>query len=529
VPRAISRSQRRAWAVVIGLCCVLASCLLPSRVNAGEKSDHWIEVRSPHFTVVSNASEQKAREVASRFEQIRTVFSESLPLTGSHPSPSITILAFKNQDSLRPLLAEFWTGGHARPGGFFTHRLGQFYMALDLSAPGPYPYATLYHEYYHSLTTPYIPTLPVWLAEGLAEFFGNTEISAGEVRMGLPDPSFIKRLKQDGLMRITDLINVDRLSPYYNEQAKTSIFYAEAWALTHYLMVGDHNAHRAQLMQFLEATAQGVPAERAAVAAFGDLKQLEQTLIRYLGSYIFYHLTTAAPAPLPAAAFPARALSQAEVDSYQGGFLVTRGRLREAQPILAEAASLDPNLASTHSHLALADYLLGATDQADAEVSRAIALDPQDWLASYLRAYFAFPGSMVNQDDEMEADLRNCIRVQPEFAPALGMLAAYLAAQNRDLPRALEFAQKAVALEPANSGYQLARAKVLGRMQRYEAASESASLALATAQDDQSRVDAEAFVKFLEPYREHASEHANSKSLADSVAPAKAVALHGSN
>jgi len=50
------------------LTLALASPLIPVRASAAE---NWIEVRSPHFTVDSNAGEKEARKIADQFEQIR--------------------------------------------------------------------------------------------------------------------------------------------------------------------------------------------------------------------------------------------------------------------------------------------------------------------------------------------------------------------------------------------------------------------------------------------------------------------------
>ena len=40
--------------------------------SAGEAQ--WIEIQSPHFSVVTDAGERRGREVAIRFEQMRAVF-----------------------------------------------------------------------------------------------------------------------------------------------------------------------------------------------------------------------------------------------------------------------------------------------------------------------------------------------------------------------------------------------------------------------------------------------------------------------
>ena len=41
--------------------------------------DDWLEIRSPHFRVISNAGEKRGREVALRFEDVRSLFARALP------------------------------------------------------------------------------------------------------------------------------------------------------------------------------------------------------------------------------------------------------------------------------------------------------------------------------------------------------------------------------------------------------------------------------------------------------------------
>ena len=52
------------------LLTLFAASLAPAR----DKSENWIEVRSPHFIVLSNSSEKQARHVADQFERMRVVF-----------------------------------------------------------------------------------------------------------------------------------------------------------------------------------------------------------------------------------------------------------------------------------------------------------------------------------------------------------------------------------------------------------------------------------------------------------------------
>ncbi len=341
--------MRAIFSALLALCCFsVATPVL------GARHEVWFEARSPHFVVVCNAGEKQARQTARQFEQIRSVFRQYIVIASGHPSPVITILAVKNENSLRALLPEYWAArGHTHPAGIFFYNLGQFEGAVQLDAPGPNPYEGIYHEYYHSLTMPYFPGLPVWLAEGLADFFGNSEVTEKETRLGEPDPNLIGELRANRLIPLDVLFKVDQSSPYYTEQHQTSMFYAESWALTHYLMLGDDGSHRHLLMAYLQGLQKDGTQNEAAIKAFGDLDKLQQDLERYVSGSSFMEVRGPAPPPIPDADLRTREISDAEVDAYLGGFAALRGRPQEAKPLLEQALRLDPKLALAHQNLGL--------------------------------------------------------------------------------------------------------------------------------------------------------------------------------
>src|ERR1700722_7917745 len=204
---------------------------------AAAPTGKWVEVRSANFIVVGNAGEAQARKVVAQFEQIRSVFRDSLPYTKTNSSPVITILAVKDEESLRELLPEYWAEkGHVHPAGIFIGGYNQFQVAINLSAHGDNPYESLYHEYYHSVTVPYFPGLPTWVAEGLADFYGNSVLNDKTANIGMPDVDLIGELRSNKLIPLNVLFKVDHNSPYYHEQNKVSIFYGESWVLMHYLL-----------------------------------------------------------------------------------------------------------------------------------------------------------------------------------------------------------------------------------------------------------------------------------------------------
>ncbi len=450
----------------------LITVMLSVVPSSGAKDDKWVEARSTHFIVVTNASVQQARNTAIHFEQIRELFQQSLPYAKGHPTPTITILAAKDEDTLRQLLPEYWAEkGRAHPAGIFVTSLYQMSVAIQLSGIDDNPYEAIYHEYYHSLTVPYFPTLPAWLSEGLADLYGNLVVNEKNAILGMANANLIELLRQQSLIPLSILFQVDHASPYYNEGNKASIFYAESWALTHYLMLGDNRAHRRMLSSYLAALGQGENDVEAASKAFGDLGKLQKSLQSYVGGASFYQMQTPAPAKIPESSVQLRALSDAEASAYRGGFLALHKQYKEAEPLLRDAARLDPKLALAQQNLAVFYYLQDKSGDALTGLSAAIELDPSNALTRFLRAQLVSSESVSDKSDsQVEADLQAAIAANPNFSPPYGLLANHLALRGQQLPTALEFAKKGVSLEPGNSYYQLVLAQVLASMRQYDEA-----------------------------------------------------------
>jgi Flp pilus assembly protein TadD len=473
------------------------SCLAARR-------DTWLEVRSPNFIIVTNASERQARKTALEFEEIREVFRESLRVAADHPTPLITVIAAKDEDTLKQLLPEDYVKGHAHHAGMFVYRMNIYFAAVLLGQEGTSAYETFYHEYYHSLTIPYFPNLPLWIAEGLAEFFAHTEIDDKSVGMGQADPNLLAELRNGPFIPLQVLFKIDRSSPYYNEEKKTSIFYAESWALTHYLMEGDGGAHRSAFTSYLNALDHGKPQEEAVAESFGDLKKLEINLLDYIHSRPSDYMKVSIISKINQGDLKIRPISEGEADAYRGGFAALRGSSEQAKQLLEQAAAADPQASVTQEYLAISQFFDGEDTAALASVSKAIDADPKNASTRFLRAELVNrDGGLSSANPQLESDLREAIALNPNLSPPYALLATYMAAQNENLSDALSFAQKALFLEPANASYQLALAQVLARMDEFAQARIAGLRAQAWARQPEEKEQAQAFLAYLEEARQY--------------------------
>jgi hypothetical protein len=97
------------------LVLLAVSCLLPFVLEA---ESQWLEVRSPHFSVVTDAGERRGREVAIRFEQMRAVFAALMTKANVNLPVPLQIVAFRNTKEMRQFVP-LWNGKPIQAAGLF--------------------------------------------------------------------------------------------------------------------------------------------------------------------------------------------------------------------------------------------------------------------------------------------------------------------------------------------------------------------------------------------------------------------------
>lgn len=84
------------------LCLPQPACVSPAFVLPAIAADSpWVEVRSEHFTVITDAGEKNGRRVADRFEQMRTIFGLLFGRAKINQPVPLEIIAFRNSKELR--------------------------------------------------------------------------------------------------------------------------------------------------------------------------------------------------------------------------------------------------------------------------------------------------------------------------------------------------------------------------------------------------------------------------------------------
>ena len=107
---------------IILLLPLFTAALAPAR----DKPENWLEIRSQHFTVVTNANEKTGRHIADQFERMRSVFHAAFPHLSIDTSSPIIVLAVKDEKDFRALEPQVYLAkGQLKLGGLFLRAKGR--------------------------------------------------------------------------------------------------------------------------------------------------------------------------------------------------------------------------------------------------------------------------------------------------------------------------------------------------------------------------------------------------------------------
>ncbi len=288
--------------------CVSVLMLLLGSARAGFPTD-WIEVRSPNFRVITDTSEKRGREVAGALERIRLVFRKALVNLAQDPRLPIMAFAVRNEEGLRELLPEYWEREGPKPAGVFLAGPDEYYIVLRVDARPEFRYQLVYHEYLHLLLELNVPRVPVWLNEGLAEFWDQTVVRGSQVKMGTRNPRHIDLLRRQSMMPLRELLSMKQ-NPYASHPDRAGLFYAQVWALTHLLMLGAQGESAKSLGQYLGMVEEGSDPLEAFVALFGDLDAMDKKLEHYVRETRLPALQMEAPEKVDDDSFDVTVLSE---------------------------------------------------------------------------------------------------------------------------------------------------------------------------------------------------------------------------
>ena len=431
------------------LILVVALAVIPIAVWAEDPSlpkpgQNWIEVRTTNFRFFSNAGRQATRRVAVDLEELRAGLAELTDYDLHAPIPTF-IYVFRGERSFQPFKT-IYEGRPAAVSGYFIANDDANYIAINADAPDAS--ALIYHEYVHYVANNNMWYLPVWFSEGLAEFYETFEVSGDTAYIGLPVLRHLIVLRRTFPIPLEELLTVTHSSELYNEAERKGAFYAQSWALVHYLLLGN-DARRQQVSVYLDLVRDGVPGDEAFLTAFStDYDSMEVELRGYLRSLRLPWIETTAEIDIDKNLVITK-MPYADVLYRLGDLLAHHRPHRPERRAYFEAAiDSEPEHGKSISSLAIEAERMADWTTANTLHEKASAASPDD--PQVLFRWGRFLSRRGANHENASAVLKRSAELDPTFAPVWASLAKVYADAGVTSDEAVEAARIAHAMRPSD-------------------------------------------------------------------------------
>jgi tetratricopeptide (TPR) repeat protein len=461
----------------------LSAFLCAHQVGAASR---WIRLRSDHFVFIGDAPERDIRDIAIHLEQFRDAISRVLPSSAVAARVPTIVFVFQSDGALTPYKPAY-QGRAIALAGYFSGWTDRNVIAINAAAQQS-ALRVVFHEYGHFLVQNTSGRLPPWANEGLAgfyEMFEEGDRGQGPL-LGVANETYLALLKNHPLVPLHELLAIDYRSPEYNESGRwpdadrRSMFYAESWALMHYLQLGNRT-RTAQLTDYLARLHDGGEPREAFASAFGDPAILERELREYVRRLSFPSIRLASrEKESGVVAGAAEPLDDLTTMTYLSDLLGRTGHVDEARGRLEKILTANPMASGAAETLGVLELNAGNADRAVPWLERA-ARDQSD-----LDAQVLWGRAVIDQWERTSIDGRDSIASIEEARSALSR-----AAENRpddaeavavsgraesiagdDVAKALELLTRAVALAPGQEEYRLMLAEELVRQRQFAQAAD---------------------------------------------------------
>ncbi len=487
-------SKTRLRPLLLATAALLVACSSPpSPRTASQGGPQWVSLRTRHLLIKTDLAADDARSLAEQYEAAYCELAAVVIPGAAGPPERTEVVVFQNEDEFHATL------GRWQAGGFFFDK-GPIDLERHPTVVLPHPRygdddrITLLHELTHRLVNHVYGSMPVWLNEGLAQYFSTMRIRDGEVVLGEPLPR--RAYTADVLPTVPALLAMDRLRfdgrdlpDDYRRVDQMVNNYIAAWALVHFFRNGP-DSYRAHFQRFVSAMNHGTRARDAWSSSFGDvpIATLEAAYRGYLDADhwdVFKRtLSQASPEPIESV----EVIADADVHLLWLRALVSSGSPAASQ--LAEASRDAPHSAEVAYWRGSFDLFAHRLADARLEFEAVLRERPEDPRPLYGLALTLGqlerqtpPEGRAEMADRVSKTYERLARTATS-ADELLLLGSYFAYRG-DTAEAVARVNAAIAIAPGYWRVHAARAYVLAKAGRYDEAVDAQERAVAVASESE--------------------------------------------
>jgi tetratricopeptide (TPR) repeat protein len=430
----------------------LLACAGARPVATQLAGEHWVEVKSEHFTVVTDESLDNAQEAARALERIRAaLLGAAWPHATLARPDHLEVFVLDDDTTFHDLFSRNVDGlymGSSGSGTIILHGPpGRWEHRSTLAVEGST--SVLKHELTHRLAYFVGIRQPRWLAEGLAQFLETLQISddGKSAQLGMAN---LDALTMYNSVRTTTVRDALEWSGPVTTRSEGPIQgrYGLSWAMVHWFF----NTHPDAFAKYQLAVTEGQSATQAWNTALPDLtpEQADVEIHGYIqhGEYQVF--------TLPLSGFEQVATTHRDVSAAESHAIGAQLALFSSSVVPEQSVTRLATAGAEVKAALVADpddlralklaYELGPVEKRQELAHRAVKAHPEDATAwRLLGESFGESGAPEQQAAFLKASV-----LDPNDPLVLNAL-AWNRVSHGQAPQALSYAAKAARLAPADA------------------------------------------------------------------------------
>jgi len=438
-------SRRGIVLVAIAMLCLACASPIVER--------EWIEATMPGFEITSSMSREDTLELARNLDLFWATVLRITNMKAIAPPIPTRIIAFESEIDYGAFGRRWQTAGFFRPG------MRSNYVAL-VDSRSIDRTRVLLHELVHFILNNATTILyPLWYSEGFAEVLSTVQLRDDMVVVGAVPEDRVAAFQYLPWISLSRVVKSRQYDDFSRDELV--MFYAESWALVHYLSLGREGSpdFGAEMKLYLELVESGKSDKVAFEEAFGaTTDRTSRVLKRYLNSGV-----KAVGFPVEALNHePAeprlRVLSDAEISVRLGQLALAGGDGATAANLFETAVAADPTNPRAHAGLGDAHKFLEHWEAAGPHFERSLKLGADDALTQLDYAEYVHEDALRDEREKERSELlrkarRHYVRSQkldPSIPEAYAMYGGTFLAPGEDPARGIDTLEHANRLLPAN-------------------------------------------------------------------------------
>ena len=253
--------------------CVVAAAVVLGGVAAAQQRPQLKSYRNQYYEIRSDMDPATVREALLRSDLMARAYTRRTEGFARRLTARMPLYLFRDPE-------DYYRAGAVpgSAGSFVVDRDGKGKL-LVLAGPQVHPgvWATMQHEGFHQFVHAVIGDVPVWVNEGLAEYFGEGLFTGDDYLTGVVRPERLAELR--GYIRdrrLRPFMDLMRTNLREWNSNLSGVNYTQAWSMVHFLAHGSPRYQKA-FGTFLSEISRGVPWERAWTEQFGgDVSAFER-------------------------------------------------------------------------------------------------------------------------------------------------------------------------------------------------------------------------------------------------------------